>query len=465
MAMGNSNTNTKRTLEEAMSKERLSIEEYGYEFQEVNDQHKLRDIKTGKNFKFDVYREKELNQQRYEEIGEAITEYVYEHLEKMLKLKRVHIPVLPADAGPNEPKGFFFMSENALKSDKLMILIHGSGVVRAGQWARSLIINNSFEAGTMVPYIERAKEEGFGVLITNGNHNYDEKLHKCIKGSENPQDHFVYVWNNFIKKAKAKHIVIVAHSFGGVVVLHGLRNIKEAKERIKAVAFTDSVHSVGHYESSDIKQFFKERTRNWVSSREPLDTPIRSYYKDDTCELVSAGTTEHVWTSHCAKDSVFSFFKEKLDKEEKGKDNDKCAGNGSRCGSDDCEEDDQEGLKGDEQQLETGPEDGKMEKENSKDEGSENDNMVTGDDPIAGTPGEETVQQGKDNMVTGDGLITGTPGEESVQPGKDNMLTGDGSITGTPGEESVQQEKDNMVTGDGSITGTPREETVQQEKR
>lgn len=28
------------------------------------------------------------------------------------------------------------MSKNAMKSDKLMILIHGSGVVRAGQWAR-----------------------------------------------------------------------------------------------------------------------------------------------------------------------------------------------------------------------------------------------------------------------------------------------------------------------------------------
>ena len=28
------------------------------------------------------------------------------------------------------------MSKNAMESDKLMILIHGSGVVRAGQWAR-----------------------------------------------------------------------------------------------------------------------------------------------------------------------------------------------------------------------------------------------------------------------------------------------------------------------------------------
>ena len=36
-----------------------------------------------------------------------------------------------------EPQSFFFMSEDAMKNtEKLLVLIHGSGVVRAGQWAR-----------------------------------------------------------------------------------------------------------------------------------------------------------------------------------------------------------------------------------------------------------------------------------------------------------------------------------------
>ena len=43
---------------------------------------------------------------------------------------------LQVDAEENEAKSFFFMSDDALTCDKLMILIHGSGVVRAGQWAR-----------------------------------------------------------------------------------------------------------------------------------------------------------------------------------------------------------------------------------------------------------------------------------------------------------------------------------------
>ena len=43
---------------------------------------------------------------------------------------------LQVDAEEHEDKSFFFMSDDALTCDKLMILIHGSGVVRAGQWAR-----------------------------------------------------------------------------------------------------------------------------------------------------------------------------------------------------------------------------------------------------------------------------------------------------------------------------------------
>lgn len=61
------------------------------------------------------------------------------------------------DATENEPKSFIFMSEDALTNpQKLMVLIHGSGVVRAGQWARRLIINEDLDSGTQIPFIKRA---------------------------------------------------------------------------------------------------------------------------------------------------------------------------------------------------------------------------------------------------------------------------------------------------------------------
>lgn len=58
------------------------------------------------------------------------------------------------------------MSEDALTNpDKLLVLIHGNGVVRAGQWARRLIINEDLDSGTQIPYIKRAIEVSEGVCM------------------------------------------------------------------------------------------------------------------------------------------------------------------------------------------------------------------------------------------------------------------------------------------------------------
>ena len=40
------------------------------------------------------------------------------------------------------------------------------------------------------------------------------------QGSEDAEKHALYVWENFIEReAKAKHIAIVAHSYGGIVTV------------------------------------------------------------------------------------------------------------------------------------------------------------------------------------------------------------------------------------------------------
>ncbi|KAJ7369908.1 hypothetical protein OS493_035480 [Desmophyllum pertusum] len=72
------------------------------------------------------------NQKHYEALGEVITDYIYHYWSK----KSIKEHDVPVDAKEDESKSFIFMSDDAMTSDKLVILIHGSGVVRAGQWAR-----------------------------------------------------------------------------------------------------------------------------------------------------------------------------------------------------------------------------------------------------------------------------------------------------------------------------------------
>ena len=56
------------------------------------------------------------------------------------------------------------------------------GVVRAGQWSRRLIINDGLEQGSQLPYIKRAIDRGYSILVMNTNLNKDLSSDKvCVK--------------------------------------------------------------------------------------------------------------------------------------------------------------------------------------------------------------------------------------------------------------------------------------------
>ncbi len=82
---------------------------------------------------------------RYESIGSLVDEIVYHLLEREAKLERVKLSSKDDGKG-----GFFFRSKEDQDPEYLAVLIHGSGVVRAGQWARRIIMNDQLRAGTQV---------------------------------------------------------------------------------------------------------------------------------------------------------------------------------------------------------------------------------------------------------------------------------------------------------------------------
>lgn len=194
-------------------------------------------------FEFNVSEDHNKNQERYEALGEIITEHVYQMLVD-IGLHKIYVPSPESDTS----SFVFGTKENFEGSKKLLILIHGSGVVRAGQWSRSLIINHSTDHGTQIPYIKKAVALGYDVLITNTNHNYrtvDEKR-VALTGSENPEAHMKTVWKQLIAPVfdTIGSFGIVAHSFGGIVTFTLADEYPEAfLSKCFAVAFTDSVHS------------------------------------------------------------------------------------------------------------------------------------------------------------------------------------------------------------------------------
>lgn len=228
-------------------------------------------------------------------------------------LKRIYLntdPDLPIQA-----RTFIFASENIKNCKKLLVLIHGSGVVRAGQWSRKLTINNSLTHGTQLPYIDIAMQIGYEVLVTNTNFNFyipdGYETFMRIEGHDTAEDHACVAWQKFAVDTEPEHIAIVAHSYGGKVVCKLAEEFPDSFERdVFAVAFTDSVHDA----NSD-NEFLYDYTQNWVTSALPVDTPIAQSTSNANRDFpkVSAGHTEHEWTSYTAMDPIFDFLDRKFE--------------------------------------------------------------------------------------------------------------------------------------------------------
>jgi pimeloyl-ACP methyl ester carboxylesterase len=262
---------------------RKSLKDFGYAF---NSEGRLRQLNpatgevTDKPFDFAVSDSQSTNQKNYEDLGETITDYVYELLDKH-GLHRIYLP----EGQPESKSTFIFSSKKELRDvDKLMVIIHGSGVVRAGQWARSLIINDCLDSGTILPYIKRAEERGYEIIVTNTNDNHRDG--RSIEGSRNPEQHASTVWETIVQPANAKSIAVVAHSYGGhVAYMLSKKYKKDFEEKVFVVALTDSVGG------SNAR--LDEIGTNFVSSSKPAGTPVGR----DGMPLLSAGHPKHEMTS------------------------------------------------------------------------------------------------------------------------------------------------------------------------
>lgn len=282
-----------------------TLEGFGYGFNENGKLRKL-DPETGdltnEPFEFNVSDDSDYNQKHYEALGEVINHYVYGLLEKE-GLKRLPVPRNSND--PEELRTFIFASDDYVENEKLIVLIHGSGVVRAGQWARRLIINDNLNSGTQIPYVKRARELGYAVIVlnTNDNHRLVKGKQKEIKDSENPEKHMETAWNDYIKTSNVKHIAIIAHSYGGVCTVDfGIQNPEEVINKVFAIGFTDSVHAMP---SKGVDHLIKV-AKNWVSSEKPLDTPELSLSGDIV--RVSSGHSVHEMTSWSCMESLFKYL-------------------------------------------------------------------------------------------------------------------------------------------------------------
>lgn len=296
-----------------------SLREFGYGF---NDAGQMRQIDkegrlTDKPFQFEVKKgDRSYNQRHYEALGEVVTEEVYDLLEKRGGLKKVDVD------GKGDVKSFVFLSDGFSDKEKVVVLIHGSGVVRAGQWTRKLIINEDLDKGTMLPFIKHALDKDWGVLVLNTNHNIDPPSGEDISGSSTPEEHARTVWRQMVQRCNVdSKILVIAHSYGGVVTVDLARKFKsDFLTRVVSVLMTDSVHGrlTG---DEEVDKKLRKVGINFVASDLEVGAKVDNRYGIvGNMKTLSAGDTRHEWTSWAAKDEIFRRMDQLAENQERKRD-------------------------------------------------------------------------------------------------------------------------------------------------
>uniref|UniRef100_A0A8R1XVH8 LRAT domain-containing protein n=1 Tax=Onchocerca volvulus TaxID=6282 RepID=A0A8R1XVH8_ONCVO len=209
-----------------------SLKELGYHF---DDCGVMRD-KNEKKYEF-------IDQKSYEEIGSAVTEEIYRIMENPpYNMERQYL-----DDTNKKRSAFIFLSKDWNQKENLVVLIHGSGAVRAGQWSRRLIMNESLNMGSQLPYLRMCKSRNWGVVVMNTNMNVtDNDPVQPLPGSSTPLEHGITVWKTYVAEAKAGSIAVVAHSAGGAVIAGIIENYwsKEWMKRLKCICLTDAMFTL-----------------------------------------------------------------------------------------------------------------------------------------------------------------------------------------------------------------------------
>ncbi|XP_072514092.1 cotranscriptional regulator ARB2A homolog [Salminus brasiliensis] len=225
-----------------------------------------------------------------------ITQHLSGILEEQLELIKVYLDKgMQADSCS---PGFVYMSPGALSHrETLMVLIPDKGTVKCGVWSWRAVAHEGIERGSQVPYVRWALGESCAVLLMNPN-----------EGGLSPEEHVRLVWESFLSRSAAERITVVAHGYGGLAFVHLLcHQLEEIRQRVWAVAFIDSSHSLWHQPlGASGRDWLKAHSRMWVLSRKPTNRQLGSLKAG--CRVMSAGTQCHETAPAVCMEAVFRFF-------------------------------------------------------------------------------------------------------------------------------------------------------------
>jgi hypothetical protein len=262
-----------KTAQEKFQKTQIELQNLGYDFLNENRLVKFENGKITKNpFKYNPK-----NEAHYQEVAEKVTKYVQGIMETDYDMRKFYL----------FNGTYVYATPDFRHNPEMTVIIHGSGNVQSGVWARKLCCSQGLQYGSQLPYIKHFTGKGQSVVCLNTN----EPHHKTTKKPD-PYGHAKSAFAEVIMCAGASRINIIAFSAGGSVLVQLIEDgIDFFRNNVYQVTLLDSIHGQNPEKYSEgTKIFLKDRGVHYIQSKQDLGKELTTH---DLMKTLSANTTDH----------------------------------------------------------------------------------------------------------------------------------------------------------------------------
>jgi hypothetical protein len=218
---------------------------------------------------------------------------------------------IPEDGAP------IYHTKGAFNSpEKLLVLIQGTGRVRAGMWSTRVCAYSGLSAGSALSGIKEAKARGMEVVVLNPNDERNSMFTKRYKTNIGMVRHTLACFEDLIIPGNANRVFILCHSMGGECAVSVLKKFPEwSISHITAIAMTDARESRVNVDGLKMRQWCLDHNVNWICSSEEANKQLRDGIAS---KHFSAGTDDHPLSTFKAWTFIWEFFDKRGVNQEKG---------------------------------------------------------------------------------------------------------------------------------------------------
>jgi hypothetical protein len=235
-------------------------------------------IEISKNEKYKMTTREDL-----ERVLKLLHKYIKAKIRMCYNLNKIKIPVKNTNL-------HILTSQDFKQNNKLLLIIPDRGIDALGVFSNVGIIYESTRKGSMIDYIEAAKNSNYSFMTFNPNRKKLENTHMS--------DHYIvceYIWREFISSQNnLNNVVIVAHRNSSLSLIKLMTIFKEDfKNKVKKIIFIDSsINNMHEILKSDMKLEYENKCTNYILSSVPMGTLMYSHSESmEGCENRSCGTT------------------------------------------------------------------------------------------------------------------------------------------------------------------------------